>query len=113
MDEIGLTYLASPYSDKDPEVKEARFQAVCEYAAKLMRGGTSIFCPIAMCHPIANYGLPGDWQFWKKLDELYLGLCDTMVVLKLDGWEQSEGVQAEIEIMKRLNKPILYIDPDE
>ena len=55
-----LIYLASPYSDPDPWVKENRFLAVCTKAAKMMSEGAYVFSPIAHTHPIAKYGLPGD-----------------------------------------------------
>jgi hypothetical protein len=34
--------------------------------------------------------------------------CDEVVVLMLDGWERSEGVQAEIRIAEALGKPVRY-----
>jgi hypothetical protein len=33
-----------------------------------------------------------------------------VVVLMLDGWEQSRGVQAEIAIARELGKPVSFID---
>lgn len=34
--------------------------------------------------------------------------CDELWVLKIDGWEQSKGVSAEIEYAESLNIPIKY-----
>jgi hypothetical protein len=36
-----------------------------------------------------------------------------MIVLKLDGWEQSTGVQAEIEICKKNNILIFFFTYEE
>lgn len=109
--EAGLIYLASPYSHPDPAVQEQRFNAVCWAAARLMRDGHLIFSPIAHTHPIAQAGgLPGDWEFWRKYDHAMLDVSAELWVLRLDGWEQSQGVKAEIEYMRGRGKPVRFID---
>ncbi len=106
-----LYYLASPYSDPSQEVQERRFNEVCEVAARLMRQNIFIFSPIAHTHPIAQYGLPKDYEFWKRYDELMFSKCDALIVLMLDGWTQSIGVKAEIEIAKKVGREIYYMNP--
>jgi hypothetical protein len=103
-----MTYLASPYSHPDAQIREARFQAVCQAAAKLMREGRHVFSPIAHSHPIAAYGLPTDWSYWEASARRHIKQCDELLVLMLDGWEHSIGVQAEIEIAKTLSKTVRY-----
>jgi hypothetical protein len=107
-----LIYLASPYSHPDPMVREARFQAACRQAAELMRCGISVFSPIVYSHSIVAYGLPADWATWERLDRAILEICSEVLVLALDGWRESEGVQAEIEVAKRLGKPVVVVEPD-
>lgn len=107
-----LVYMASPYSHPDSDVMQQRFQEAACHAAKLMREGINVFSPITHTHPIAQYDLPKGWDFWKQYDEKMLAVCDSMIVLKLDGWEQSKGVQAEIEIMGKAGKPIEYQEPE-
>jgi nucleoside 2-deoxyribosyltransferase len=107
-----MIYLASPYSDNDAEVRERRFEAVCRAAAKLIHSGKSVYAPIAHTHPICRYGLPGDWQFWQHHDRKYIEICDEVVVLMLDGWDKSEGVQAEISIAREMGKPVTFIRVD-
>lgn len=34
-----------------------------------------------------------------------------MIVLTIDGWEQSYGVKAEIELCQKLSIPVVYLDP--
>lgn len=105
-------YLASPYSHKSEEVKHKRFLIINKYAAKLMREGNIVFSPISHSHPIAiDHKLPGDWEYWQKSCEAFVSVCKSMVVLKLDGWEVSTGVQAEIKLAQELNIPITYIEP--
>ena len=35
-----------------------------------------------------------------------------MIVLKIDGWRDSYGVKAEIDLCNQLSIPILYLDPN-
>lgn len=114
-----LIYLACPYSYKDSDpakvlaVKEERFQAVNKVGARLMAEGKYIFSPISHTHPIAMAGsLPGGWDYWEGYDRRMLVCCDRIIVLKLPGWEQSTGVQAEIKIGAELGLPVEYIDPE-
>lgn len=107
-----MIYLASPYSHTDPEIREKRFRNVCIAAARLIRAEHVVFSPIAHGHPIAEHGLPSDWQYWERHDREQLKRCDEVVVLMLDGWRESVGVQAEIRIAGELGKPVWYVAPD-
>ena len=103
-------YLAVPYNDKDPKVRQERFDKVNLIAARLMNTGLLIFSPISHTHPIAQADdLPKDWAFWQRYDITFIEWCDEMYVLQLPGWKESVGVQAEIKIARRLNKPIVYL----
>ena len=103
-------YLCSPFSHPDPVVREQRFEAACRATAELMRSGKSVFSPIVSSHPLCRYGLPLDWQFWQRHDLAFLAMCDEVVVLKLDGWAQSVGVQAEIAAARTLGKPVTFLN---
>lgn len=107
-----MIYLASPYSHPDPSVREQRFRAACRAAVALLHAGRVVFSPIAHSHPLAQHGLPGNWQFWERYDRAFLERCDEVVVLMLDGWQESVGVQAEIRIARELGKPVRYLAPD-
>ncbi len=108
-----LTYLASPYSHPDPAVRQARFEAACRAAAELIRRGHLVFSPIAHSHCIAQHGLPMDWGFWEAQDRWLLAACDELWVLKLDGWQHSRGVQAEIAIARALGKAVRFVSESE
>lgn len=102
-----LVYLACPYSHPDVDVRELRFFKANHYAAKLMEAGILVFSPISHTHPIAEAGdLPKGWDFWERYDRAYLSICRALVVLTLDGWNESKGVQAEIKIMDELRRPV-------
>lgn len=105
-----LIYLASPYSHPDPEIRRQRFETVCFAAANLMREGHHIFSPIAHTHPIALHGeLPKGWEFWQEYDRKIIAVCGELWVLRMDGWDKSVGVQAEIKIAEELGIPVKYV----
>ena len=56
-----------------------------------------------------GFGLPPDWSFWARQDEAHLRRCNQVLVLPVDGWKESQGVQAEIEIAKWLGIPVSYV----
>lgn len=107
-----MIYLASPYSHPTPAVKEQRFQGVLKAAADLMAQGEIVFSPIAHCHPIAvTFGVPGNWEYWEKYDKAFIEVCDRFIILKLEGWETSVGVEAERKYAASLGKNIEFIMP--
>lgn len=109
-----LTYLAVPYSHPNPAIREARFRSVNRVAAALMAQGMHIFSPISHTHPIAIEGdLPGHWAYWQAYDRAMLTACKKLIVLKLDGWEQSAGIAGEISIAQELGIEIEYLDCDD
>jgi hypothetical protein len=112
-DHKGLVYLAMPYSHPDAKVRRQRFETVNRLAAKLMAKGMHIFSPISHTHPIAEAGdLPVGWEFWEQYDRTILAVCCALIVVCADGFRQSAGVRAEIEIAKEMGLPITYICVD-
>lgn len=110
-----LTYLCSPYSNPNPIIREVRFQKVCKIASDLMRGGMFIYSPIAAhTHPIALAGdLPIGFDFWEQYDRTMISMCFLLLVVKMEGWEQSKGVTAEIKIANELGIPVEYLEVDD
>jgi hypothetical protein len=105
-----LVYLACPYSDPDPAVREARFHASNRAAAKLMKLGYMVFAPISHTHPIAVDGdLPKGWDFWEQYDRAVLSCCNRIGVLKLPGWDKSVGVAAELKIASEMGIVVEYL----
>src|ERR1700739_3365873 len=107
-----LVYVASPYSHPNRVVEETRNIGVAVAMGYLMNNFAdyAFFSPICHTHPIATLcKLPGHWEFWKKYDEAMLSRCDEIWVLCLEGWEQSKGVTAEVNIAKDLGLTVKHI----
>lgn len=106
-----MIYLATPYSHPDKRVMEQRFSRACVLAAQLMLEGHIVFSPIAHTHPIAVAGeLPRGWEYWEKFDREFIAAASKLVVAKMDGWQESKGVAAEIALAHELGKPVEWID---
>ena len=108
-----MIYLSMPYSDPDPAIRQWRFDAACKATAEMLRVGLIVISPVVLSHPLTNYGLPDDWQFWQSYDRAYLEACSALAVLTLDGWRESEGVSNEIKIANDLGIPFWKIDPED
>lgn len=101
-----IAYLACPYSHPDPLVKKMRLRVVTWFAFELIKAGEFVYSPLTHNIPIDEHGFHGNWLTWKHFDHNMLSRCDKLIVLKLPGWEQSEGVTAEIAYAQALNLPI-------
>ncbi len=98
-------YLACPYSDPDPEIREMRVRLANRAAADLMRRGHVVFSPISHSHAIASQcQLPMIWAFWEKQSHAFVEWCDELRILGLPGWRESRGVQAELALAATLGK---------
>jgi hypothetical protein len=109
-----IYYLASPYTHKDPSIKKKRAEDVTECAVELLKHNVFTFAPIAYNEPWEKYDLPGNWEFWECFDKSFVERCDGgIIVLMLDGWKESIGVQAEIKYAESLNLPVFYATQDQ
>ncbi len=103
-------YLACPYSHTLESVRIQRFEDATRAAALLMRQNYIVFSPITHSHPIAiAHDLPLDFDFWKKFDKSFLEWADQMYILCIAGWSVSYGIEQELKIIKKMNKPVTSI----
>jgi len=103
-------YLAIPYSHPERAVRLERFELANRKAAELINQGYIVFSPISMSHPMCEVAdLPGDWAYWEKFDKAFLEFVDELYVVMADGWTESVGVNAEIEIMQGMGKPVRFL----
>lgn len=107
-----MIYLASPYSHPVPSIRRRRFRAACRAAAAMLSKGLQTYSPIVHSAPIAACGLDDmDHDFWMHVDRPYLEWCHMVMVLTLDGWRESRGVNAEIAVARSMGKPVSFIAP--
>lgn len=105
-----MIYLASPYTSPDIFVMEERYQRNLDMLAHLLAKGHVVYSPIVHFHPLAcERDLPRDFAFWSRINLWMLGRADSLYVLKLDGWEESVGLTAEIERAKHLGIQTVYL----
>lgn len=92
-----MIYLASPYTHKDPFVREARYLAAAKVVAQYLKDGKFVYSPIVHCHELAKIVALGmDFEFWKTYNYHMLELASELHVLGIDGWADSDGVSGEI-----------------
>jgi hypothetical protein len=111
-----MIYLASPYTHKDPDVAQRRYELVTKVAGWLMRpdchlGRYVVFSPITHSHPVAELdaGPYFDWAFWKYQDFELIRRCDEFWILRIPGWRESTGVTDELEFATNLGMNIEYV----
>jgi len=108
---MNIDYLATPYSDPDPLVREVRYKAACHITLRLMRQGFIVFSPILHNHFLEKeHGLPSGWDFWQKYDLAMLKRCNRLIVGCIQGWKESIGVAKEVEEARSRRIPILYVE---
>jgi hypothetical protein len=107
-----FVYLASPYRHEDPQVMHRRFEQTLSAMIHMWQIGYPAYAPIAYTHPIAVHVPTVRDQEYQVFDDRILAIADELWVLKLDGWEQSQGVQHEILMAEKLNKHVRYVPLD-
>jgi hypothetical protein len=100
-----MIYLAAPYADPDPAVREARFKAACQVSLQIARRTRSaVYCPVIALHPLDTIGLPTDWDTWGVPHAEMLGLSSEIIVLTLPGWQESPEVAADLRLARALRR---------
>lgn len=107
-------YLATPYSDPDPSVRQVRYETACIVAAELMSRGRIVFSPVAHSHGIALHGVlnPLDRPFWLAQDMPHLLDSDVLLIVHMPGWDQSEGIKAEVAAANKHGIEVRHFDPE-
>lgn len=104
-----MIYLAGPYSHPDADIRQRRYEQLTAKAAELMIEGHVVFSPITHGHAIAEaHDLPGDFEWWESQCLGMLLHATKLIVLTLDGYETSKGVNAELMYAISLGIPVEY-----
>lgn len=110
----GFFYLATPYSKWDKGIEDA-YQMASREAARFIKAGIPVFCPISHTHPIAIHGdmNPLDHGVWIPADKPFMDAAIGLIVVRAKGWEKSYGIGVEIKAFQDAGKPVMYFDPIE
>lgn len=108
-----FVYLASPYTDKNPIVREIRYLRVMDVLVTLGRNGIMAYSPIVHWHTAAKvFSLAPNEEWFYEHGLVMLRAAKSISVLMLEGWARSTGVKAEIAEAQRLMKSLNYITGD-
>lgn len=111
----GLMYLASPYSSKglvETPVRRRRLIKTIEFTHRLLDSGCWVFSPIVYGVGIEANGFNHDNEWWMRRDFEFFKHCDALGVYCLEGWEDSPGVNKEIDWALTMNKKVLMLDEE-
>jgi hypothetical protein len=107
---MSYSYLGSPYSSTDPVIRNNRYLEACHVTAAMLKQNLIVFSPIVHCHMLAEmYDLPTDFTFWEHYCLGMLRQASEIVVLRLDGWEQSIGLRQEVSYAHANSIPVRSI----
>jgi len=82
-----------------------------DYQADLIQAGLYIYSPIGSIHQLAErHSLNKDYKHWSDFNKIFIMQSAGMIIAKMNGWEESEGVYHEIILCERLNKKIYTFD---
>lgn len=109
-----IAYIGMPYSHPDPLVMEDRYVISNEVTAFLFNNAPFLapFAPISYTHRF-GHRVDKDYDWVANLDINYLRISKILIVITIDGWKESKGLQEEIQFAKENNIPIVYSLPEE
>lgn len=106
-------YLAAPYTSPDKAIEAQRVELANRYAAILMeRLGLTVFSPISHSAGIVKHLAKEtitSHEFWMAQCIPMVRNCAALVVLTVEGWQSSKGVQLEIAAAEAVRIPILEV----
>jgi hypothetical protein len=106
-----MVYVASPYNHPDPKKVESNYEKVAKYVAGETARGRVLVSPIVYGHNLLPHeDMPTDWEFWTSFCLSILDRCDSVEVVRMEGWDKSAGVAAEIDFAKQKGLTIQYVD---
>jgi hypothetical protein len=105
-----LIYVAAPFTHSDPAVVTARMAAFDATVAWLIRDRRAFpISPLLLAPIVTREKLPSDWNFWQHYSRRLLGRCDELAILPLPGYEESEGLRAEVAFAQSLSLPVITL----
>lgn len=105
-----IAYIASPYSRI--ENKELLMRHVAKFSGEYMLTNPGWYAVTGLIHHYASLEvgeLGTDYSFWEGWCQTFLKRCDKLIVLMINGWDNSTGVKAEIEFAILHGIPVEYV----
>jgi hypothetical protein len=108
----GYYYLSNPYNGSEEE-RNQRAKIAAETCGVLLRRGLHVWSPIVHNHAMVNiveFSLEERRSLILDFDFSLLKSAKAMILLEINGWKESFGVKAEIELCHQLSIPIKYLN---
>jgi hypothetical protein len=108
---MSYIYLGSPYTSRDQAKMHWRFRQAGRAVVQLLNEGVNVYSPIVHCHQLAHdFNMPKDFDFWQAYNFSMLEPASMLMILKLDGWKESKGLDGEIGFAMRHGIPVEFMD---
>lgn len=107
-----LFYLAQPYWHDDVTIRNYRTRAAEVTLGYLGQHNVRCFSPIAHWAAAKTYmadNTKGNHAFWMFQDLPMLVRCDAMLILPLEGWQESRGLDEELRWAYAHSIPVLQL----
>jgi hypothetical protein len=99
--------LGAPYYDPDRSVIDIRLDETRRAAFWIHNNGLGFVVSPNLMDYIPEYGTAhSDRQFWLNYSVKMVEKCDEYWIFPLDGWDRSEGMRMEMEMARKLDKPV-------
>ncbi len=110
-----MIYVASPYSHEDPLVRHLRYEAVRDFVAKAQpMFNDPLYSPIVHWHDAAVFNeMPTNAEFWWRHNSQIIDLCKMVIVLDIDGVDESKGVIQEVGYALGKGIKVEYCNPTQ
>lgn len=109
-------YISNPYNGTDQQ-REERARIAARTCGLLLKRGIHAWSPIvhnhAMMKTFDEFTLEERRSLVLEFDFSLLRASKGMIVLEIDGWNNSYGVAEELALCRRLSIPVRYLDPKE
>lgn len=111
MNHNGYFYIASPYTHSNSFVRIGRYEKVLDFTVWLAKEFHIFgYSPIVHSHPmVLDHDMPVEINnFWQEWNETMIYASIGLVILQLNGWDKSKGIELEIQYAKELGKPVVF-----
>jgi nucleoside 2-deoxyribosyltransferase len=101
-----MIYLAAPFTHPAQIVQADRVRSATAMAARLAFAGHPVYSPITHGYALQDYlpELPHEW--WMEQCLPFVARAQAVLVLQLQGWDESKGVAIEVLAARMRGVPV-------